>query len=152
MNSILRSLCLCVLVVNSASGARAPQPSKIKITDYGRSCQPGEVIRISAASAKPLKNIIARVFEKEFPFYPLKTPAQWQGLIGIDLETKPDTYDVNLQATYFDGTSETVTHILEVKSKIFPTRRLTVDEKFVNPPPEVIDRIREESRRLDEIF
>jgi murein DD-endopeptidase MepM/ murein hydrolase activator NlpD len=152
MKAFLRSVCLSVLVVDSAAEARAPQPSQIKITDDGRACQPGEVIRISVASAKPLKNIYARAFEKDFPFYASKTPLEWRGLIGIDLETKPDTYEVTLQASYSDGTSETVTRKLEVKDKIFPTRRLTVDEKFVNPPPETLDRIREESKRLNEIF
>ncbi len=36
--------------------------------------------------------------------------------------------------------------------KDFPTRRLTVEERFVNPPQEESERIQEESQRVGEIF
>ena len=39
-----------------------------------------------------------------------------------------------------------------VASKEFPTRRLTVDERFVNPPQEMLDRISLESRKVKDIF
>ena len=41
-----------------------------------------------------------------------------------------------------------VTHNLVVKPKSFPTRRLTVDDAFVNPPPAVTKRIEDEAARL----
>ena len=41
---------------------------------------------------------------------------------------------------------------LTVTAKTFPTRRLTVDEKFVNPPQQVLARIQEESARVRAIF
>ena len=41
---------------------------------------------------------------------------------------------------------------LRVTEKIFPTRRLSVDEKFVNPPQQALPRIRKESKRIRAIF
>ena len=39
-----------------------------------------------------------------------------------------------------------------MKPKSFPTRRLTVDEAFVNPPPAVTKRIDDEAARLNAIW
>ena len=64
-------------------------------------------------------------------------------LIGIDLDTKPGTYPIALQA----GAAR-ATHRLIVRAKSFPTRTLTVDPAFVNPPASVLPRIREDQRQL----
>ncbi len=143
---------LFLLASLGSSPARQPQPERISITHFGRALQPGEVVRIAAVSAKPLKKLEARAFQKEFSLYPGRTSLEWQGLIGIDLETKPGSYEVQLHAVQEDGTTQKLSHMLAVKDKVFPTRHLTVDEKFVNPPPEIMDRIREESLRVEGIY
>ena len=76
----------------------------------------------------------------------------WQGLIGIDLETTPDDYSLNLTGSTVAGLPVEATYPLRVLDKEFPTRRLTVQEKFVNPPQEELDRIQRESKRVREIF
>ena len=146
------ALWLWILVVSFDSAAREPQTVPIRITHHARALQPGEAVRITVTGARPLKRVDASVFQREFSLYAGMTPMQWQGLIGIDLETKPGTYDLKLQISYQDGASETLSHELAIKVKTFPTRRLTVDEKFVNPPPETLDRIREESKMVEEIY
>src|SRR6059036_2784647 len=135
------TLWLWILVVSFGSAAREPQAVPIRITHHARALQPGEAVRITVTGARPLQRVDASVFQREFSLYAGMTPVQWQGLIGIDLETKPGTYDLKLQISYQDGASETLSHELAIKGKTFPTRRLTVDEKFVNPPPETLDRI-----------
>jgi len=76
----------------------------------------------------------------------------WTGLIGIDLETKPGRHEVKLRGTSANGGTVLSEDTFTVTAKTFPTRRLTVDEQFVNPPQQALARIREESARVRAIF
>jgi murein DD-endopeptidase MepM/ murein hydrolase activator NlpD len=93
-----------------------------------------------------------KAFGKTFLFYPTEEGRVWQGLIGIDLETTPDDYSLSLTGSTVAGSPVEATYPLPVLDKEFPTRRLTVQEKFVNPPQEELERIRRESKRVREIF
>ena len=141
---ILASTCFGTPVASSE------QASLPKVTLRARSLQPGEVVGITVESSRPLKSVEAEVFGKTFPCY-FEKPV-WRGLIGIDLEVKPGLYTVQIRAEDSAGAPILVEHPLTVLSKVFPTRRLTVNEKFVNPPHEVQDRISRESKKLEEIF
>ncbi len=77
---------------------------------------------------------------------------KWTGLIGIDLETKPGRYVIKLTGADAGGAPVTSQYVLIVTAKIFPTRELTVDEKFVSPPPEAQARIKLESEKVRAIF
>jgi murein DD-endopeptidase MepM/ murein hydrolase activator NlpD len=72
-------------------------------------------------------------------------------LIGIDLGTKPGRHVIKVTAVH-QGKSIAADYPLAVEEKEFPTRRLTVDSKFVNPPKEVLPRISRESKRVQNIF
>ena len=64
-------------------------------------------------------------------------------LIGIDLDTKPGHYTVAIATGSGD-----LTYSLDVRTRVFPTRRLTVDPDLVNPPPEARERIERETEEL----
>ncbi len=101
---------------------------------------------------EPILKLEGTVFGKTFPFYSGANPRVWRGLIGVDLEVRSGRYTIDLRGTGRDGLAVRATHALEIRGKVFPTRRLTVDEKYVTPPPEVEERIRRESKRVDEVF
>lgn len=126
------------------------QASLPKVTLRARSLQPGEVVGITVESSLSLKSVEAEVFGKTFPCY-FEKPV-WRGLIGIDLQVQAGLYSVQIRAEDSAGAPIFVEHPLSVLNKDFPTRRLTVDEKFVNPPPEVLARISRESKKVEEIF
>ena len=71
-------------------------------------------------------------------------------LVGIDLNVKPGAHAVTVLPDAAKDAA--VTYQLVVKPKSFPTRRLTVDEAFVNPPPAVTKRIDDEAARLNAIW
>ena len=133
----------------SSSGQGSPG---IEIKQHARSVQPGEVVWMEARSPQPLKKLEAAAFKRVFPFYPDNTGLHWEGLIGIDLETSPGSYTVELLGMQDDGTALKLTRTLTVKEKRFVTRHLKVEEKYVTPRPELLERIREESERLRRIF
>lgn len=107
---------------------------------------------IEVQSTEPLKNLLGRIFERVFFFYPDTGQKVWRGLVGIDLLTPPENYSLQLEGMTLDEVPIRANHSLKIVSKTFPTRRLTVDEKFVNPPQTELERIRKESKRIREIF
>ncbi len=117
---------------------------------YYRALQPGEAIFILSKSNKII-SADAVVFNKKFPFYNSKENSVFT-IIGIDLTVKPDYYPILLIIKTDDGQKIEKRKILAIKDKYFPIRKIWVDEKFVTPPPNVIDRIIKEQKILNEIY
>ena len=138
------------LVASLLSGQ--PDSLDLSIKRYARSLQPGEIVRLTVESPQPLLTLEAQAFERTFPGHPGSSPLVWQVLIGVDLDTKPGSQDIVLAGTSKSGEEFSRTYRLVIQEKTFPTRRLTVDSKYVNPPAEVLERIREESQTTSRIF
>ncbi len=75
----------------------------------------------------------------------------WRALVGIDLDVRPGRHPIAVEAVAAAKTLR-ATHVLVVRPRRFPTRRLKVDETFVNPPPGVAGRIALEARELEELW
>jgi murein DD-endopeptidase MepM/ murein hydrolase activator NlpD len=76
-----------------------------------------------------------------------KDAATWQALIGLDIDRRPGRYVATVDAQG-DGAVLHAPKELIVQPHTFPTRRLRVNEAFVNPPPELAQRIAEDSKIL----
>jgi len=127
-------------------------PEELAVTHRARSLQPGEVVLLTVECPQAIKDLKATVFGKAFWFFPKPESNAWQGLIGIDGEVKAGRYPVEIRATGIDGQPRHAAHILEIQGKQFPTRVLSVDEKYVTPPESVQERIKLESQRMDQLF
>jgi murein DD-endopeptidase MepM/ murein hydrolase activator NlpD len=107
--------------------------------------QPGEIVLLTIVTPGPVEAVHARAFDHELQ--PFRVNANtWRVLVGIDLDATVGRHTVSVEA----GTS--ATYALMVRAKKFPTRTLTVDEAFVNPPPSVSDRIAAEARELEKLW
>jgi murein DD-endopeptidase MepM/ murein hydrolase activator NlpD len=133
-------------------GARPAPPAELTVSHRARSLQPGEVVLLTVECPQPLKDLKVTVFGKDFPLFPKPDSSAWQGLIGIDAEVKAGRYPVEVLVKGIDGQPFHSGHLLEIRGKQFPTRVLTVDEKYVTPPESVQERIRIESERVEKIF
>jgi murein DD-endopeptidase MepM/ murein hydrolase activator NlpD len=73
-------------------------------------------------------------------------------LLGLDLRVKPGRQI--LQITLWSGyrQSEQLNSEMDILARDFPKKKLTVDPKYVTPPPEVQERIKRESEILDQIY
>jgi murein DD-endopeptidase MepM/ murein hydrolase activator NlpD len=134
------------------SGATDVQDEVITFVHKERSLQPGELVLVEAISSRPLRKMVIEAFDRQFPAFAEHDGLKWVGLIGIDLETKPGRYKVKLIGAGTDGKNVAAPGELVVAAKRFPTRELTVDEKYVTPPAKVLSRIREERERVNAIF
>lgn len=140
---------LLTIVLLSATLA-AWQPPALSVRAAARAVQPGDVIRLTIATATPMTTLTVQAFDTAFVPFRLDDRT-WQVLVGIDLDVKPGRHSVSVVAT--DGThTSTTTRTFVVTAKAFSTRRLTVEPKYVEPPPDVTARIVEEAGRLNTIW
>jgi murein DD-endopeptidase MepM/ murein hydrolase activator NlpD len=143
----VRSAFLFVLLTTWALHAQSPGPA-VRVDQQARSVQPGELVVLNIATAKRVDSVRVQAFGNTL--LPFRVDDRtWRALVGIDLNVKPGTHAVTIHS---GAAKEPLTHNLVVKSKSFPTRRLTVDDAFVNPPPAVTKRIEEEARRLAAVW
>jgi murein DD-endopeptidase MepM/ murein hydrolase activator NlpD len=115
-----------------------------------RTIQPGELIVLTVTSSRPLDETSVHGFGRKVPAFSVGAQT-WQALIGIDVDVRPARYTLRVDArsnsrAYHD------TIALQVVSRKFPTRRLTVDPSFVNPPPAATTRIADEARLLNKLW
>ena len=148
----IRIFCSLLFLFACAWGNPLTNLPKLEVSHQARSLQPGEVVLISVRTPIPLEGIQGQAFGKRFFLYPTDEPGVWRGLLGIDLETAPGLYQAELLGRGRKGQTLSSSHELAIVGKQFPTRRLTVAEKFVTPPPEMLKRIARESKMTSAIF
>jgi murein DD-endopeptidase MepM/ murein hydrolase activator NlpD len=122
----------------------------IAVTAASRSVQPGELVVLTIATARPAASLRVRAFGHELPPFAVDAKT-WRVLVGIDLAVAPGTYAVAIEAGTGPAAVRTTFPLL-VKARRFPTRTLTVDDAFVNPPPSALERIQQEARRLSKLW
>ena len=124
---------------------------RLTITHKARALQPGEVAVLTIVSNTALSSMEVKAFDhiqRAQPLPPTSArPNAWIALVGIDLDVRPGTYNVSVSAKGPAGAA-TARHRLVVKAKRFPTRRLTVDPDFVDPPASQAARIERERAAL----
>ncbi len=113
--------------------------------------QQGDVVLVELRGAATHSRAEGRWGEQPLYFWPAGD-ALHHALVGVDLSQRPGTSQLLLTATRDDGSSQTCTVPLPVRSDDFPTERLRVAPRFVNPPPEMLPRIAEETQRLRALF
>jgi murein DD-endopeptidase MepM/ murein hydrolase activator NlpD len=139
---------LCI----SGDGTENDRKQAISFILRARALQPGEVIVIEARSLHPLQSLRVKAFDADFAAFSGKNSEFWTAVIGIDLETRPGRYAVELKGVDIEGKSATARRIVSVVGKQFPTRTLKVDEKYVAPPADALRRIEKEQERVGGIF
>ena len=137
---------LLVLTVPAAA-----QPNGVTVSHHARGVAPGEAVLLRVEAPVPLTEVRATAFDETVRFYQA-ADGVWQGLVGIDLLVEPGEHDVALQIRPTDGPAIARVYTLSVEHKEYETRRLTVAPRYVEPPPEVSERIAREARQQAEIF
>ena len=124
----------------------AMAPAPIQISARSRSLQPGELVVLSIVLPEVSDHVHVRAFDRDVLAYPAGDHA-WRALVGVDLDVKPGTYPVTVDA----GSGPSIGHAtydLVITPRVFRTRRLTVDEAFVTPPASELARIDREAALL----
>jgi murein DD-endopeptidase MepM/ murein hydrolase activator NlpD len=137
-----------IVLVCALAGTDAAGP--IQVAAAARSKRPGELVVLTMSVPAGIKGVRVNAFGREIVAFNT-SPRTWRALVGIDLDVTPGNYPVSIEAQSGAGALQT-TWVLVVRPRQFPTRRLQVDEGFVNPPADAIARIREEAREIEKVF
>jgi murein DD-endopeptidase MepM/ murein hydrolase activator NlpD len=122
----------------------------IKIATAARAIQPGELLVLTITMSVPVEHLRVRAFARDAGAFSVG-PRSWRALIGIDLDVAPGLHHVSVEGQAGAQKIQT-TYELRVRPHTFPTRRLSVDEAFVNPPAEMETRIQQEAVELQRIW
>ena len=144
----IRFLVTVPLFLAALAVAAAARPAGLAVSHRARSLQPGEVVLLRIGSTGPLDALRVTAFDRSFPAWPSAKSTEWSALVGIDVDTAPGRHLVAVTGTEADGREVAAAYPLDVVTREFPTRQLTVDSKYVSPPDTVRGRIDEESRRM----
>ena len=129
----------------------AVQPLDVTVSHRARGLFPGEAVLLEVEASGPLTEVRATAFDETIRFYRTEDGV-WHGLFGIDLLVQPGDHDVELRIAPVTGTAIARSYTLSVEHKAYQTRQLTVAPRYVEPPPEVGDRIAREAVRQAAIF
>lgn len=146
-------VCAFLLLNGAAAAAGQGRPDLIAaVTHRARALHPGEIVVLNVRTSEAPASLGATAFGAGLRFFPAGPANVWSALIGIDLEVEPGEHPVVVRAAAVDGSAAETVYPLAVEPKQFATRRLRVAPRYVDPPPEVVERILRERDRLAALF
>ncbi len=137
------------LLAGSAPGAA--QSLDATVSHHARGLFPGEAVLLRVEASRPVTEVRGVVFDETVRFYQAEGGV-WQGLVGIDLQVEPGDYTAALRIIPATGAAIEQDYTLKVEYKAYRTRQLTVAPRYVEPPPDVTERIQREARQQAAIF
>ena len=146
-----RTLFFVLLALSLAVAVESGPPDLI-VRLHARVYQPGEVVLAMISCPDPLASLHVEAFGRSFPGFAVDDGKNWQALIGIDLATRPGKYRLEIRGKTAAGSSAAARPEIAVLQKNFPTRHLTVEEKYVRPSKEEEERIAREAKKVESIF
>jgi len=145
----VRGAILLVAALTFRGGGTSAE-NAIQLTTDARSTRQGEVVVVTATTSHPVDAMRARAFDRDLPMFRLDA-TRWRALLGIDIDTKPGSYEVSFEATSA-GQTITSTTELTITAGEFGRRVVKVDNAFVNPPPPVVARIMREAAEVEQLW
>src|SRR5262249_12594203 len=142
-------VCLAGLFALATSTISATSDS-IRLKIDARSFQPGELILLTVTTRGETDAVKVHAFERDTTAFKIDATT-WRALVGIDLDATIGRHPIAVDARTGTHVAHTDSAVI-VSSRSFPTRRLTVDPSFVNPSPELQQRIAREAQDLNRLW
>ncbi len=117
-----------------------------------QSVTPGEPLRISVTGVPADALVEGRFLDRDLHFLFAPGGKGRIAFTGVDLDIKPGIHRINVQTRGPEGRAVRRTIDLQVTPKEYPTERLKVSPKYVEPPPEVARRIARETSELKTLW
>ena len=105
-----------------------------------------------AKCSKPISRATGTFCQRQVIFFQGKTEAVNYAFVGVDLETKPGNYPLEVSMALEGSGTSGLRKTATVYAKSFPIQKITVDEKYARPSPEDQRRAEEEAKRLGSIW
>jgi hypothetical protein len=129
-----------VLVLTSSPlGAQAPVFQSVSWTP--QQIQTGSPCLFKVQMATSPTSLRAKWQGHDLTFFPAGHDNAWYGLAGVDVEAKPGTYSLDLEATLADGKVLREKRPVLVSLARYKTETLRVPNRYVEPDAETLRRI-----------
>ena len=131
--------------------AAATPAQTIAVDVRSRALRPGEVLAVTVRTPVPTQTASGRIGDRPLVLWRVG-PTLWRGVAGLDVEQVPGPLTLTVTASPVAGSPLTSKTTLDVVPAAFRERRLSVDPRFVEPPPEARPRIEREAITLHAIY
>jgi len=112
----------------------------------------GDVCLIRTSGPVSPKSVHAEFQGERCPLAPGMQNGIFEGLIGIDLTTKPATYEIKVIATDASGRGYSSPFFLKIGKGVFSTQKLSLPRSMVDLDAKTIERVHNEASRLKALF
>ncbi len=117
-----------------------------------RASSPGEILKVTLSGSAEIYKAHVRFFGSKYIFWKNEKTGEHWAFLGLDLDIRPGNYPVSVVVQMHDGSLKTIKKELQIISKEFPIKKLWVEDKYVSPPAQVLDRIRTEAALIRSIY
>ena len=143
MTSILKIISGLLLFV--AVAMFAAQPNDFESVSWTpRQLESGSPCLFRVEVSQPASALQGKWQGHEIDFYSADGGHVWYGLAGIDVEAKPGSYPLDLNATRSNGSVIHEQRSVTIEPAHYKTEALHVPERYVQPDPETLRRIEAE--------
>jgi hypothetical protein len=148
----LMFLIVTIAVAHLDGQQRTRAPLALTVSTQARSLKQGEVILVGVTASQDVGTLEGTALGQPLAFWRSTSPRRWLALLGIPLDMKSGQQHIVVHGTTADGVREEAHVSLQILEGHFQQRRLSVDERYVDPPASEIDRVLAEQKRLDTLF
>lgn len=149
---LLSGLLIWLPVVRSASLGAKVQPVKLTLSLQPAQPVNGSPVLFCVKADKPLKSLSGMWLGHRVVFEFDSASGTWCGLAGIELGTSAGNHPLKLDSISTSGIHSASVQMVKVGRGSYQTSRLRVDQKFLEPDAETLERIKQEQELKREIF
>lgn len=145
-----RFFALVLILATLPLAAARPEPLRVSWTPHNIAT--GSPCLFRAEIANSISSLHGTWLGHEIAFFPSADPHIWYGLAGVDVEAKPGSYTLALEATLVDGKLIHQESTVLVQRAAYKTETLTVPDRFVQPDADTLRRIEADRKLKDAAF
>ena len=112
----------------------------------------GDVFLVRASGPASFGAVHGEFQGKRFPLASGANKGTYEGLVGMDLDSKPGRYELKVLAAGVDGTGYSRVLSLKMEKTDFAVQKLTLPRSMVDLDPKTLERVNRESKRLRGLF
>jgi murein DD-endopeptidase MepM/ murein hydrolase activator NlpD len=112
----------------------------------------GEVCFLKARGPISFKSVYGEFEGKRYPLGLGENNQDYEGLLGIDMDTKAEKYRIRFVATDGKGKGISETTSIQVTRADFAVQKITLPRSMVELDPKTLERANRESKRLKALF
>ena len=150
MRLFLRGLLIPVFLITT--GMAAHGESNLRLESFPNVAKQGDICLVRASGPASLKSIHGEFQGERFSISFNKETGTYEGLIGIDMNTSPATYEIKVFVTDGDNRVYSSTLSLRVEKVDFGTQVLSLPPSMVDLDAKTLERVNQETRKLEALF